>query len=412
MALRILVIEDHAEFRTLLRHHIGLRWPAAVLTEHDPSKHGSLPPDFTGKDVDLVLLDYQLGTEEDGFAYLKRFRAVPDFPPVIMLTAGGNEDLAVRAIKGGAADYIPKQTMTHERLISAIQGALDSRQAATVAAARASSPVATEELPSNSLSIDGYKLVRCLAQGGAGTVYLAQALDSGREVVIKVMAQRLATGEESREAQRLQREYDLIRKVESPHIVTLKEIGVAAGHVYLVMEYFAHGSLREHLVGPVPREQALGYVRQIANALEIIHRAGILHRDLKPANVMRRRDGTLALIDFGTAKYAGQDNDLTRTGTVVGTPHYMSPEQCAGLDLTPASDLYALGVMLYEMLTGQLPYTAATPLAVLYKHQYAPLPQLAPELKDLQAVLETLMAKHPEERYPRARELLAALNAL
>ena len=408
MALRILVIEDHAEFRMLLRHHLSLRWPGVVLTELDPSTQGPLPADFTGKDLDLVLLDYQLGTAEDGFSYLKRFKAIAEFPPVIMLTASGNEDLAVRAIKGGATDYIPKQTMNHDRLITAIQGALDSRQAGTAEPER---PPPTDALPATSLSFEGYKLLRCLAQGGAGTVYLAQETASGKEVVIKVMAQRLPTGEESNEAQRLQREYDLIRKVDSPRIVKLKELGVAGGHVYLVMEYFAQGSLREHVTGPVSRAAALDYVRQIANSLEIIHRAGIVHRDLKPANVMRRRDGTLALIDFGTAKHVGQSADLTRTGTVVGTPHYMSPEQCAGLDLTPASDLYALGVMLYEMLSGSLPYTAATPLAVLYKHQYAPLPQLAQEFADLQPILNTLMAKHPDERYPRARDLLNHLPA-
>jgi eukaryotic-like serine/threonine-protein kinase len=406
MALRILMIEDHAEFRTLLRHHVQARWPGAVLTEHDPSTQGPLPADFAGKDLDLVLLDYQLGTPEDGFAYLKRFKSVREFPPVIMLTAAGSEDLAVKAIKGGAADYIPKQTMTHDRLVTAIQGAIDTRQAAPPIPER---PAGGAELPPTGLAIEGCRLIRCIAQGGAGTVYLAEELDTGKEVVVKVMAQRLPTGEESKEAQRLQREYDLISKVDSPRIVKIKQLGVAAGHVYLVMEYFAYGSLREHLTAAVPRETALDYVRQIASALEIIHRAGIVHRDLKPANVMRRRDGTLALIDFGTAKHVGQAGDLTRTGTVVGTPHYMSPEQCAGLDLSPASDLYSLGVMFYEMLTGTLPYTAATPLAVLYKHQYAPLPVLAPELGDLQPVLNTLLAKHPEERYPRARDLLIHL---
>jgi eukaryotic-like serine/threonine-protein kinase len=408
MALRILIIDDHAEFRTLVRHHVQLRWPGVALSEHDPVTQGPLPADFDGKDLDLVLLDYQLGTAEDGFAYLKRFRALPDFPPVIMLTAMGNEELAVRAIKLGAVDYIPKQSMTHDRLTSAVQGALDSRQSGTAVADR----VGPSDAPApSSLAIEGYRMMRCIAQGGAGTIYLAQELSSGKDVVVKVMAQRLLSGEESKEAQRLQREYELIGRVDSPRIVKIKALGVAAGHVYLVMEYFSAGSLREHVQGALPRATALDYVRQIGSALEIIHRAGILHRDLKPANVMRRRDGTLALIDFGTAKHIGQNNDLTRTGTVVGTPHYMSPEQCAGLELTPSSDLYALGVMLYEFLTGELPYTAATPLAVLYKHQYAPLPRLPEEHADLQPVLESLMAKRPEERYPRARDLLAHLPA-
>ena len=403
---RLLVIDDHAEFRALLRHHVRVRWPEADFREYDPATQGPLPADFTGADLDVVLLDYQLGTTEDGFDYLKRFRKLDDFPPVLMLTASGNEELAVRAIKGGAADYIPKQTMTHERLISAIDTACDERLKA--APRVEASTVAT---PPSDFSIPGYALQRCLAQGGAGTIFLATEKATGKDVVVKVMAQRLPTGERSKEAQRLKREYDLIRRVNSPRIVAIRELGVSEGHVYLVMEYFTHGSLREHLTGPLPRETALAYLRQIGEALEIIHRAGILHRDLKPANVMRRRDGSLALIDFGTAKMIGQVSDLTRHGTVVGTPHYMSPEQCAGEELTPASDLYGLGVMFYEMLTGQLPYTAATPLAVLYKHQYAPLPQLPPELEDLQPLVDTLMAKNPEERPPRARDLLTSLDA-
>ena len=408
MALRIMVIDDHAEFRTLIRHHLLLRWPAATVIEHDPMTAGPLPDDFTGADLDAILLDYQLGTAEDGFHYLKRIRGRAGSPPVIMLTASGNEDLAVRAIKSGAADYIPKQGMNHERLISAIQNALDSRAPPPQEA----SPF-TDAAPPPELAIKGCRLLRRLAAGGAGTIYLARDLAGDRDVVVKVMAQRLPTGEESREAQRLAREYALIQKVNSPSVVKLHELGVTNGHVYLVMEYFASGSLREAQRGlALPRAEALDYARQIAQALEIIHRAGILHRDLKPANVMLRRDGSLALIDFGTAKLVGQSADVTQAGMVVGTPHYMSPEQCAGLELTPASDLYSLGIMLYELLTGELPYQAATPLAVLYKHQYAPLPRLPAELADVQPLLDTLLAKAPEERFQRAREVVQLLGTL
>ena len=409
MALRILVIEDHAEFRTLLRHHIALHWPAAEFSEWDPVTAGPLPEGFSGEGIDIVLLDYRLGEQGDGMDYLRRFRRLASFPPVIMLTAEGNEELAVQAIKAGATDYIPKQTMTHDRLVNAIRTALDSRDPVTQVAA---SPVMAGLGAPSGPAIPGYQLLNRLAEGGAGTIYLARREGGPAHVVVKVMAQRLPGGKESREAQRLRREYDLIRKVDSPRIVKLHELGMADGHVYLVMEYFAHGSLRQKLRGPVARATALDYTRQIASALDIVHRAGIIHRDLKPANVMLRADGSLVLIDFGTAKYAGGEVTLTRTGAVMGTPHYMSPEQCTGAELTPASDLYALGVMLYEMLTGQLPYTAATPLAVMYKHQYAPLPVLPSPLADLQPLLETLLAKMPEQRFPRARELVQEIDAL
>ena len=409
MSLRILIIDDHAEFRALLKHHLTLRWPAAELHEHDPVVNGPLPTGFSGEGLDLVLLDYQLGGDQTGLDYLKRFRGIAGFPPVIMLTATGNEDLAVAAIKGGATDYIPKQNMTHERLTSSVQGALDSRDPAVRAAAE---PPRTLDQPPAGLVIGGYRLLRRLAEGGAGTVYLGQKGEDGPHVAIKLMARRLPSGEESKEALRLSREYAAVRRVESPRIVQLHELGVADGHVYVVMEYFPHGSLREHLDGPVSREVALDYAQQIASALEIIHRAGILHRDLKPANIMLRSDGSLALIDFGSAKFAGEEGTITEAGKVLGTPQYMSPEQCAGIALTPASDLYAVGIVLFEMLTGQPPYNAATPLAVLYKHQYAPLPQLPPAHAELQPVLDTLLAKNPLERYPRARELLQDLARL
>ena len=401
--MRILIIDDHAEFRTLLKHHLSLRWPAAELPEHDPAT-GPLAPGFSGENLDLVLLDYQFGGEENGLDWLRRFRAQPGFPPVIMLTAAGNEDLAVNAIKAGAADYIPKQTMTHERLTASVQKIVENR-------APPAPPPLPDEKPPASLHIPGCHLLRRLAEGGAGTIYLARRQATGENVVVKVMAQRLITGEESREAQRLSREYEAISRVHSPRIVKLHELGVTDGHVFLVMEYFPRGSLRELMLGPLPADRVMTYIEQIAGALEIVHKAGILHRDLKPSNIMLRTDGSIALIDFGTAKFSdGQARTLTATGSVIGTPQYMSPEQCSGLELTAASDLYAVGILMYEMLTGQLPYEAATPLAVLYKHQYAPLPVLPRECDFLQPVLERLMAKSPEDRFQRARDLAHVLN--
>ncbi|MGQ0587500.1 MAG: protein kinase domain-containing protein [Gammaproteobacteria bacterium] len=407
MALRLFIIDDHDEFRALLRQHLHTRWPAAELLEHDPATEPPLAKDFAGENLDLVLLDYQFGGGENGLDYLKRFRAQPGFPPVIMLTAAGNEDLAVEAIRAGAADYIPKQTMTHERLIASVQKIVEARAKPAVVAHE--TPAA--EQPPAALQIPGCQLLRRLAEGGAGTIYLARRQATGETVCVKVMAQRLPTGEESKEAQRLSREYDAISRVDSPRIVRLHELGICDGHVYLVMEYFPNGSLRDLLLGPLPREEALNYLQQVAGALEIVHRAGILHRDLKPANIMLRTDGSVALIDFGTAKFAaGHAHTLTATGSVVGTPNYMSPEQCSGLVLTQASDIYALGILMYEMLTGTLPYEAATPLAVLYKHQYAPLPQLPENLGDLQPLLDKLLAKRPEDRYTRAREVARVLE--
>ena len=146
-------------------------------------------------------------------------------------------------------------------------------------------------------------------------------------------------------------------------------------------------------------------------ALAAIHAAGVLHRDLKPGNVMMRADGSVALIDFGLAKQLSLEAEITATGEIFGTPYYMSPEQGHGRDVDARSDVYSLGVIFYEMLTGKKPYLAPTPMAVIYKHSHAPIPRLPEDLTDWQPLLERLLAKEPQDRYQSAAEICAAIGA-
>jgi serine/threonine protein kinase len=176
------------------------------------------------------------------------------------------------------------------------------------------------------------------------------------------------------------------------------------------MEYFPHGDLRSAISRGVPPAAALAYTRQIAAALEAIHGASIVHRDLKPDNLMLRKDGSLALADFGIAKHVSLLITETAHGEVVGTPYYLSPEQALGEAVDHRCDLYSLGVMFYEMLTGGKPYRASTAEELLDLHVNARVPELPSQYRRLQPLIDCLMAKDRAQRYGSARELLADLD--
>src|SRR5690606_9012490 len=191
---------------------------------------------------------------------------------------------------------------------------------------------------------------------------------------------------------------------------------VTSQYCYIAMEYFPLGHLAGRLAaGPLPPDEALHYTVEIARALAIIHAAGVVHRDLKPANIMLREDHGVALIDFGIsqASFAARDaEEAEDDATVVGTPYYMSPEQTLGEPTDERTDLYALGVILYQMLTGQKPFTGETTAAILEQHREAPVPELPPELALYQPLLERLLAKQQSQRLANARELIEAIEEL
>jgi serine/threonine-protein kinase PpkA len=242
-------------------------------------------------------------------------------------------------------------------------------------------------------------------------VFLARSERMRRNVVLKVMNR----GESSRElddAERFQREYEIISSITHRAIAEIYDFGTLPHHLYLAMEYFPCGDLRDRLRNPMSVDESLYYLRSIAEALRVIHVFGILHRDLKPANVMLREDNSPVLIDFGLARRSMEEIDTTGVGQVLGSPYYISPEQSQGRRVDSRTDLYSLGVMFYEMLTGQKPYGGRSALAIMAQHSSSPVPTLTGPTAMQQPLLERLMAKQQSARYASADELLADLGPL
>ena len=259
--------------------------------------------------------------------------------------------------------------------------------------------------------IRGYRRLGQVASGKRADIYLAE-----RELTRSVVALKVVRDEPDWEAEapdsflRFLQEYEIAQRIRHPGIVRLFDLGVSDEHAWLVMEYFPKGDLRRRMKLQVAPRCAVRVAAAIARALAALHAGGVVHRDLKPGNVMLREDGSIALIDFGLSKDAAQRQDLTERGLIFGTPHYMSPEQGHGEPTDERSDLYSLGVVLFEMLTGGKPYCAENPMAVIYKHRKEPVPRLAEGLEGLQPLLERLLAKRPEERFATALEAAQALE--
>jgi serine/threonine-protein kinase PpkA len=247
-------------------------------------------------------------------------------------------------------------------------------------------------------------LLDTLGESQRATVYLAHSAALNRNVALKVS--RVAESEEPQFA----REYEAVGAIRHPNVVDIHDYGMNEGREYIAMEYFPCGDLKARLQNHVSGQEALDYLRRIAEALSVVHAQGVLHRDLKPPNIMLREDGQVVLIDFGLAKAIVDATRSTAAGVLRGSPYYMSPEQAQGIELDGRSDLYSLGVIFHEMLTGSKPYLGATAVEVLQQHVSAPLPQLPDSLSQYQALLDGLMAKSRDDRFTSADALLVHLR--
>jgi ActR/RegA family two-component response regulator len=514
---KFLIVEDDNKYAQWLQHSVSSGWPTGSIVIMDWTSFGRVRTAMTVRDYDIVMLtlDFPEAIEDphDSFDWIRKLRSQPGFPEMIILATAGSELAAIRTLRLGAADYLPKRLLTPARIQRSIKitlraidkeaqrraerlaiaaGKPDDKTSTTLTgvptpgaiphlstqtgatltkaaqlasvpqppgppshisthtgaslarAARAAVPVAVtvvesakdpaaRSLPAISVSqpvavkeprpiapenhqIPGYTILQKIGESEAAAVYLAIAEDLGHNVALKI-SKRRHTGEANpndtgQRSIMFQREFEAIAALDHPSIIDLFDYGIHEGVEYLAMEYFPCGDLKARLQNPLTADEAVAFLKEIALSLKVVHEAGIIHRDLKPPNVMLRDDGSVVLIDFGLARSLLGGDGSTRTGVLRGSPYYMSPEQAQGEALDARTDLYSLGVILYEMLAGKKPYLGASAIDVLQQHVMAPVPELPVHQLSYQPLLERLMSKSREHRIASCDELLIAIEQM
>jgi len=258
------------------------------------------------------------------------------------------------------------------------------------------------------VDIPGFQIQKEIGRGGMARVYLAVQTKFGRLVALKVVSASITR--DSRFKERFIRESRINARLTHPNIVQVYDVGSHGQWLYLVLEYVRGGDLNQHLDRGMHMLDLVRVVQDMCRALDYAHSKGFVHRDIKPENILFREDGSAVLTDFGIARLADSGPSITRVGTVVGTPQYMSPEQAAGKDLDGRSDIYSLGVVFFRMLTGDVPFKADSAVSIGIKHLQEPIPRLPNYLGAFQGVIDKCLAKRPEQRFQTGAELAAALE--
>jgi len=261
------------------------------------------------------------------------------------------------------------------------------------------------------LDIPGYKIKKELGAGGMARVYLALDKKLERPVALKVLSSSFV--ESPRITKRFIKEAKTAAQLQHSNIVSIFDVGKHQGTYYIAMEYLTENLTdRMNQLPAIRPREALSIVKDVAKALSYAHKKGYIHRDIKPDNIMFRKDGAVVLVDFGIVKALNETTKLTRTGMSMGTPQYMSPEQVKAKRVDGRSDLYSLGIVLYEMLTGHVPYKAKDVITLALKHTDEPVPQLPKRLKEYQPLIDKMLAKKPANRVKSGEGLIRLIDAL
>jgi len=417
MTERVLIIRHASGLVNRARRVAIERWPDAKLEVHDLSAYGKPPVDFRWDRYSNLLIDDEY-LRREGLLWLSELRTRPGFPKIVRVPVEAKKHTPPAEIDVKAPPMpAPRKTEPRPDPAATIKPIRQDAKAATGPRAPDSPSMiqradakrlADADSVLKSAGITGFTPVKPLGSGATANVCLCERVSDKQQVVLKVLKSE-GSGD-SDLLSRFVQEYFAASSIDSPYVAKVFEHGFTDTHAYIVMEYFPAGDLRARVARDRPSvDEALLIIGSILAALTSVHIAGIIHRDLKPANVMFRDDGTIALVDFGSARRDADPVAKTLAGVVIGTPYYLSPEQALGGTADVRSDLYSVGVMLYELLTGQRMYAAGSLVALFEMHKNAPIPTLPANLAKHQRFFERLVAKSPELRYASAEEALLAL---
>lgn len=404
--LNVLIIDDSPDYCALLKRMIESAHDETTIEQLNINslEDTAVSPDWSRYDV--LFLDYQIGNT-NGLEWLKSHQSTPNFPATIFLTGSSDSHLPEAAFRYGVVDFLRKMETTPATIKTAIERA----QASYFMCSDDSELVYLDDAGSGQdiPTFGGYRLKRTLGKGGFSVVHLAED-KNGHEVAIKVI--RVSHDVTESSLTRFLEEHRLLMKINHPSIIRVLDIGGDDHTAFSVMEYMPGGDLKSRLHDKISVLDATRYVRQITQGLSILHKQGIIHRDIKPNNILFRADGSLAIADLGIAKADDRNFNMTGEQEVIGTPLYLSPEQIRGKTITPASDLYALGIIFYQMLSGAHPFTknAASIVDILTQHCYKEASDIPSIPKRLNNLILKMIAKNPANRYSSTDQLLSDIS--
>jgi predicted Ser/Thr protein kinase len=403
---RCLVVHDDLELRLRLGGLVRRAIPKLEADCLNGATFDALTPERLAAYIALLLIvEFSLRDDaEDPLARLVRSRELAPNLPIFVFARGGDERNAARTIKLGANDYWP----IHSVKIGEVGAVLQPLMPPSAAIPGAAATVDRWLQP----RIAGYSLIKTIAESPAAAVYLARNDELAQPVALKVQSLKGRHEVTESDRQHFARECQILSSLNHRSIADVLDYGITDDYLYLALEYFPCGSLRDRLKNPVSEADAVNYARQIGEALAVLHDAHVVHRDLKPSNLMLTDDNRVVLIDFGSACMQLAASDLSRSDMCTGTPYYVCPEQIDNRDPDGRSDLYSLGVVLYEMLVGTLPYTGNNLAEIFAGHRSAPVPRLPQRVLRYQPIIDRLLAKEPNDRYPSAALFLDDLAAV